>query len=249
MRIVGIPLTTESITDQFRRYVCAPEPRLLLTSVLFDPAAPHLSNDYVCARAGFDFLRDAGYQFIRSPDQTSSSSSRVVLMMPLWYDERGERRQPSEVADRVRGLVQMLEGRGLDPAYATPGSPRFYDAVSSRLIAQGASVIDTASAAELATVEMAALSDRPMHVVLDAGAARLMAGCVNIISCVGDIYASMTMRAGLMDDLSRAARAWIVTLSASPRVVAVAPAALRDLLLRRSGLLNASTVAIELEAA
>jgi hypothetical protein len=179
-----------------------------------DLSALHQNNDYRCAQVGFDLLLKRGFQFTQH--LPSADVYRHVLSASLWSSPQG-RRSPEEVAQDLVALFLSLRGRcSADLWYITQGSPRFADSVSSILLEQGASILDTESSAELAYA--ATGSTLPVHFPRKEDPAR--EGHANVFTAFGSCYPP---RYRLDVQLKRARRAFLVSLGYESVAVQIDP--------------------------
>ena len=245
MRIVGIPLTVETITDKFRKFINEDSNRVLVMSSVIDWRAPDLSWDYRCAKVGFDYVRDSGFEFVLWDDfRYLSKPLRHVLMLPLWYDAFGVRRSPQEVANHINSFVRALYSLGIDDvSYITQGSPFLHDAVSRHLIQSDSLVLDATSSATLAFNAVRGLTSMPMHVPTDLRRDGLLSGHANVLGSVGSHYS--LGHGALLDDLSISIRAWAVTLGKNLLVSEIAPVEIAEAIRTGSTRFNATTFVIE----
>jgi len=249
MRVVGLPLTTASMTDEFRSLLASSARLALISTVALDLADRERSNDYVCARAGYDYLIDSGFDFVYPDKIERGNSYRLVVMLPVWYDADGSRRSPCDVAADVIALAATLRDKGIDEVgYLTQGSPRLYDSISSRLIDAGATVVDTASSADLAYAAIADASTLPRRDI-DPRVDLLVPGYANVVGCVGPIYGGVSQIEPIVSGLARASRAWVVGVSDRPDVLSVSPTDLAAAIRAGAPSLNSKTLILEMEAA
>ena len=194
--IVGLPITPETVTEEFLSILKFKEPTIFLMSTFLDLQNKESLNDYVTARVGFDKLISSGLTFTNRYKE--NLSNHVFMMNSVWY-QNGVRRRVSDVASDI--LFTMLKLRQLQDAnvvYIVPGSPHHYDSVSPLLVSylrhshgEDIKVVDTKSSAQL-TYELFDTSI-PLNIV-DCFQIEMKKYHINVIGCLGEIYATFVNR-------------------------------------------------------
>jgi hypothetical protein len=246
MRLLGIPLTAESVTDEFRDFINDKSSRVLVMSSVIDWKAPELSWDYRCAQIGFDYVRNSGYEFVLLDEfNYQTRPLRHVVMLPLWYDLLGVRQTPQEVAAKIDSFARALLSIGVsDVTYITQGSPYLHDAVSRLLIRSDSRVLDATSSATLAFDAVRDFTSLPMHIPTDLRRDGLLTGHANVLGSVGSHY--ILGHGALLDDLNLSIRAWAVSLGNRLVVEEIDPIEIADAIRSGSTRFNATTFVIEM---
>ena len=192
--IVGLPITPDTITEEFLDILKCKEPTIFLMSTFLNLQNKESLNDYLTARVGFDKLFSYGIKF--TDRYKDDLSNHVFMMGNVWY-RNGIRRRVRDVASDV--LFTMLKLKQLQNAnvvYIVPGSPHHYDSVSPVLISnilrfdsENIKVVNTKSSAQIA-YELFDVS-LPMN-ILDCSKIELKQSHINIVGCLGDIYSRCT---------------------------------------------------------
>lgn len=246
MKVVGLPLSRASMTDEFCALVEDRADRVFVMALSLNPEMLESSNDYVCAKAGFDFLFRAGYQLVSLDEFPRLSRYRHILMCPVWYLSDGRRRKPVEVADDIRSIMARLKLIPcLDVCYLTQGSPRLYDPVSASLLNGEAQLVDTCSSAEIAYRLAAVGTGLPCWIV-DPMRDDLLPGHVNVIGCLGSLYGVAERRAEFVNRILDSERTWIVSVGDASRVEEVRPEEMARRIKSNSPALNAQTVVVQM---
>ena len=190
--IVGLPLTPDSITEEFIKFFEDDTPTLLISAVnLLDLT----NNDYETSKVGYDYIFNTGYKLF-PPENRPTAISKHILHVPLWIGKNG-RRLPKEVTANILNLYTLSrkEWKSVRIAILVPGSPYFYDLVSSKLMEYipASNVIDTKSSAQLAgelisQIEGGKYSNSEMVIHQNFNNIQLEKNAINIVGCVGAIY-------------------------------------------------------------
>lgn len=245
MKVVGLPLSRASMTDEFCALVEDRADRVFVLALSLNPEMLESSNDYVCAKAGFDFLFREGYQLVSLDEFPRLSRYRHILMCPVWYLSDGRRRKPVEVADDIRSIMDRLRLiPRLDVCYLTQGSPRLYDPVSASLLNGEAQLVDTCSSAEMA-YSLAAVGTGLPYWVVDPMRGDLLPGHVNVIGCLGSLYSADERRGEFASHVAGSERAWIVSVGDDPHVQEIHPRELAQQIRSGNPALNARTAVVQ----
>lgn len=219
LHILGLPLTPESVTDEFLAFIKQPNVILIQSSLMY--AIKEHNNDYVTARTGYDLLFAHDY-VLNENMPIGQTSARTIFTKQLWTKDRNGQL----VTDQVISIYQELQQNNPDSAiaYITPGSPGLYDIISKNLTNSnlGVSVIDTKSSAELAVEYLVShnlLPDLEMN-VLDKRSSDIKNDCVNVFGCLGSIYISdiSIIISTLISGVSSVAKIFKINLSDKTQV-------------------------------
>jgi hypothetical protein len=210
MKIIGLPLTVDSMTDEFKSIIDSQESRVLVLRAALNMADPTKSNDYMCAQAGFDYVYSSGYQFVMHDRFNKDLPHyRHVVMCPFWYGADGVRRRPAEVIQHLSDFIVDIQCENVD--FIVQGSPTLWDHVAPWFVERGAQIVDTPSSADLAIQEAKAHLTLETCILRDPYGDRLKNGVANVVGCVGDIYRSHK-REELRDDIASASKVFVVTV-------------------------------------
>jgi hypothetical protein len=219
LHILGLPLTSQSVTDEFLEFIKQTNVILIQASLMY--AIKEHNNDYVTARTGYDLLFAHDYVLTENMP-VGQTSAHTIFAKQLWTKDRNCQLITQQVIDVYHELRQSNPDSII--AYITPGSPGLYDSIFKNLTNANLdiSVIDTKSSAELAVeylVSNKLIPDLEMNILNGHEASTIKSTIkydqVNIIGCLGNIYHSdikMTASA-LLSGISNNAKIFIIHLS------------------------------------
>jgi hypothetical protein len=195
LHILGLPLSKNSITEEFLNFIGSDTPTLLFSSVQFTDDEKKTNNDYITAKVGYDLLFDQGFKIIPGNLITPTIIDKTILSFPLWLSING-RRNASDVGIDIVKIYKQLQQTfpNVNIAYITPGSPMLYDFVVKKIIkiVDNIKIIDTKSSAELSYNYLLNYSSKipnyPLNLITDQNDVKLTEESINIIGCIGPTY-------------------------------------------------------------
>ena len=248
--LVGLPLTKESMTQDFKDFVCSDSQTILIATSVFDQRQAHLNNDYKCAKFGYDFLNSAGfvtcvadYPFSRKSLKQSVeeclqfAKNKTILSVDLWSSLQASRRYPSDVARDVVELYDLITKKFSNTRVGviSEGDPlyRDYRVEKIRELVPNHKVISSPSSAELSLLELYNLEDvRGLPVCKHQDS--LVSFCnnsINVYSCLGlDYNKDLT---SLLEKMTETDIAYVIKLGDGKSTQKYSGAQLKDSLKRR----------------
>lgn len=136
LTVVGMPITVDSVTQEFLDFVNNQKDCLIFTSGSYDVSSLYENNDYITSKLGHDIL---------------FSSGKKVISLNLWYN-KDKRKTPKIVLNELYKIIKKTNSKypNKEYYYIVPGSPFYGDSISPKLIKEfNANVIDTKSSKTL----------------------------------------------------------------------------------------------------
>jgi len=198
--IIGLPMTDASMTRAFLDFVDSPRRTILISSSGLNRSEFESSNDYRCARVGYDFLRNRGYRYHFSvPAQLSAHElqgfdERTVLCVDLWSSRDG-RRHPEDVARDIMSIASSVSTACPDTRVGVlaQGNPLYRDERCARLISmvENCVVIASPSSADLTLELLNRSKDIPPSLpvkIYYRSTVDLIRDHINVYACLGNHY-------------------------------------------------------------
>lgn len=227
--LVGLPLTKDSATQDFKDFVFSNNQTILITTSVFGWNQSHLNNDYNCAKFGYDFLKSAGfvtsiadYPFSgKSLEQSVEECLRfikhkTILSIDLWSSLQASRRYAGDVAKDVVALFNLITKKlsNAQVGVISEGDPLYVDTRVKyiRELTHDYKIISSPSSAELCLLELYGLEGvKGLPVVNhEENAIGFYNNSINVYSCLGLYYnKDLTV---LMENLSETDTAYVIKL-------------------------------------
>lgn len=185
--ILGLPLTPETVTDEFLSFINQPNVILIQSSIIRDI---NHHNDYITAKIGYDLLFSLGYEFTETMP-TEQSAPRVIYMKQMWETDRSARLVAQQIVDcykqiQINNPTSVIASNHI-------GSPDLYDDVYPCLkkINIITTVINTRSSAEIAIdylLSRGLIPDLELNILSFKNISDVKKDSINIFGCLGTIY-------------------------------------------------------------
>jgi hypothetical protein len=247
--IIGLPLTTESISSEFADFFDSEEPTILICSSFVTKEKFESTNDYKLAKVGFDYLLNRGFQqcFVdqlitsKSLDQSVEENlpkviDKILLCVNLWFSSTG-RKDLEIVAKEIIHIVSIIKQKNsnIRIGIISEGSPYYADDRIKRVMEfiPSHKVINSISSADLSLAELYRLeevSKLPVKIQENINV-DFDENSVNVYSCLGLHYKKDITR--LISTLNTKHIAYVIKVGHSKTVQKIGGITFKELLQSR----------------
>ena len=161
--ILGLPITTDTISEEFLEFINSEENKIIVTtgSFFFN------GQDYTLTKVGFDQLMRKGFKIFGNNKERAfipPNVNKSILQINLDFSVVNS--SPDSILEYIENIIDSLDLEKSDTVcYACPGSPYLYDSLSKTIINKykDIKVIDTKSSADIIKEKLEI--DKPVEII------------------------------------------------------------------------------------